>query len=203
MVKPEKSKADLFASMEDDLKQFWSTLSGALREVSGAIARRVGLTSPAVNHRAHPKRLSGDQSAEMVHSDPFPNFRFRLKIDGIQLAEFREITIGETTIGPSEPYDESLVRKLKGLRKFSTITLKRGFSTDQKLFDWYKSIADGKIAAAFKRVVIALTDETSGKEKRVLATQAWPSKYRPSDINAKSNEVYIETLELTNEGIEH
>ena len=103
----------------------------------------------------------------------------------------------------SEPYDESLVRKLKGLRKFSTITLKCGFTTDQKLFDWYKSIADGKTAAACKRLVIVLMDEAAGKKTRVLATEAWPSKYRPSDINGKSNEVYIETLELTNEGLEH
>ena len=89
---------------------------------------------------------------------------FRLEIDGIQLAEFSEITIGEMTIGPSEPFDESLVRKLQGLRKFSTITMKRGFTTDQKLFDWYKSIADGKTAAACKRLVIVLMDEASGKK---------------------------------------
>jgi hypothetical protein len=32
MAKPGKSKTDLFASMEDDLKQFWSALSGSLRD---------------------------------------------------------------------------------------------------------------------------------------------------------------------------
>ena len=43
MAKPVKTKGDLFASMEDDLKQFWAALSGSRRRArrltsAGAIA---------------------------------------------------------------------------------------------------------------------------------------------------------------------
>jgi hypothetical protein len=68
MAKPTNTKGDLFASMEDDLKQFWVALSGALRVVAGAMAERVGLAAPPRNgHPPDPKRLSGGQepSAEV------------------------------------------------------------------------------------------------------------------------------------------
>ena len=32
--------------------------------------------------------------------------------------------------------------------------------------------------------------------------EAWPSKYDPMDLNAKGNDVAIETLELVNEGVQ-
>jgi hypothetical protein len=45
MARPTKTKGDLFASMEDDLKQFGAALSGALRAAAGAMAERVGARS--------------------------------------------------------------------------------------------------------------------------------------------------------------
>jgi hypothetical protein len=47
MTKPGKSKTDLFASMEDDIKQFWRALSGAIRAAPGALAKRVGQIAQA------------------------------------------------------------------------------------------------------------------------------------------------------------
>jgi hypothetical protein len=62
MAKPGKTTGNLFASMEDDLKQFWAALSGAVRASAGAIADRVRLAAPPRNDQpADPKRLSGGQ----------------------------------------------------------------------------------------------------------------------------------------------
>jgi phage tail-like protein len=33
-------------------------------------------------------------------------------------------------------------------------------------------------------------------------SEAWPVKYDPGDLNAKGNDVFIELLELVNEGVE-
>jgi hypothetical protein len=43
MAQAGKIKGDLFASMEDDLKQFWAALSGVLGAAAGAIAQRGGI----------------------------------------------------------------------------------------------------------------------------------------------------------------
>jgi len=64
MATPRKSKRDLFAAMEDDLKQFWAALSGSLRAAPRAIAERVGLAPPARNDQpVQPKVLGGGQVA--------------------------------------------------------------------------------------------------------------------------------------------
>ena len=47
MAKPGKAKTDLFTSMEDDIKQFWRALSGALRAAPSALAKRVGQITQA------------------------------------------------------------------------------------------------------------------------------------------------------------
>jgi hypothetical protein len=46
MAKP--TKRDLFATLEDDLKQFRDALFGVLRAALGAIAKRVGQITQAI-----------------------------------------------------------------------------------------------------------------------------------------------------------
>jgi hypothetical protein len=71
MEKPGKTKGDLFASMEDDLKQFWAALSGTLRASAGAIAQRVRFSAPPRSGQpVDPKRLQGQEpSAEVRQAE--------------------------------------------------------------------------------------------------------------------------------------
>jgi len=46
----------------------------------------------------------------------------------------------------------------------------------------------------------AVMDEAGEEKKRWNLVQAWPSKYQAPTFNATSNDVAIETLEITNEG---
>jgi phage tail-like protein len=45
-------------------------------------------------------------------------------------------------------------------------------------------------------------DEAGADVARYQIREAWPIKYDPGDLNATSNDVFIETLELVNEGVE-
>ena len=141
----------------------------------------------------------------MTRQDPFRNFRFRLEIDGLQVAGFSEVTIGATTtdvIEYREGTDPSRVRKLPGLTKYANVTLKRGVTNSLELFDWHKRIVNGLIATSRKTVAIVVQDETGADQARFVVTDAWPAKYDGPDLSGKGNEVAIETLELANEGIE-
>jgi phage tail-like protein len=51
-------------------------------------------------------------------------------------------------------------------------------------------------------VKIIVIDESGADKASFLVSEAWPTKYDPSDLNGKGNEVFIELLELVNEGIE-
>jgi phage tail-like protein len=141
----------------------------------------------------------------MARQDPLTNFRYRLEIDGLTVAGFSEVSIAETTVDVvdyREGNDSPHVRKLPGLTKYGNITLRRGMTTSLELYEWHKQVVNGQVSKARKKIAIVVADETGTDKARFVVTDAWPTKYSPSDLDAKGNEVLIETLELVNEGIE-
>lgn len=141
----------------------------------------------------------------MARRDPLGNFRFRLEIDGLQTVSFSQVAIGPTTIEVieyREGTDPAHVRKLSGLTKYGNVTLKHGVTDSLELFEWHQRIVSGQIAANRKSVAIVVVDDAGADTARYVVSDAWPVKYDPGDLNAKGNEVFIETLELANEGVE-
>jgi phage tail-like protein len=60
-----------------------------------------------------------------------------------------------------------------------------------------------KTGSSFRRtVIIKLLNEEHTPILTWKLLNAWPCKIQWSDLNAKNNEVFIETMELVNEGIE-
>jgi phage tail-like protein len=138
-------------------------------------------------------------------ADPYRNFRFRVEIDGIQVAGFAEATIPDTTTDPvdyREGNEPPRQRKLSGLNKYGNITLKKGLTDSMELHDWKKSVEDTGAAKARKSISLILIDEEGTDKSRWDIQEAWPTKYSPSGFNAKNNEVVIETLEIVHEGIQ-
>lgn len=138
--------------------------------------------------------------------DPLRNSRFILEIDNIGQAGFSEVTIPDITIeaieyreGNEPPY----VRKIPGLIKYANVVLKWGVTDSLDLYNWHKDIVDGKISASTsrKKVSILLLDEQGNEKLRWNFINAWPTKYDAPDLNAKGNDIAIETLELAHEGM--
>ena len=142
----------------------------------------------------------------MPTQDPLRNFRYRLEIDGIVQAGFSEVAIGDASNDPIE-YREgneiTTVRKLKGLNKYGNITLKWGLTDSIELSNWHRMVVDDAtpLSAARRTVVIRIQNEAGEDKAAYEVTRAWPTKYNPTDLNGKGNEVAIESLELANEGI--
>jgi phage tail-like protein len=131
------------------------------------------------------------------------NFRFRLEIGGINQAHFSEVTGFDTStdqIDYREGDDPTHVRKLPGLTKYGNVTLKRGITDSIDLYNWYRDVVAGQVRR--ETVAIIVMDEVGNDKARFQITEAWPCKYDPMDLNAKGNDVSIETLELANEGVE-
>jgi phage tail-like protein len=128
-----------------------------------------------------------------------------VEIDGVQIAGFSEVAIGATTtdvIEYREGTDPSRIRKLPGLTRYGNVTLKRGVTSSLELFQWHEQVANGSIATNRRTVTIVVQDEAGADKARFVVTDAWPARYDAGDLNAKGNEVFIEELELANEGIE-
>lgn len=141
----------------------------------------------------------------MARNDPLRNFRFRLEIDSITQGYFSEVNVGDTTTEPidyREGTDPTHVRKLSGLTKYGNITLKWGVTDSVELYDWHKAVLAKGAMDNRKTVKIVVIDEAGTDKASFLVSESWPTKYDPSDLNGKGNEVFIELLELVNEGIE-
>jgi phage tail-like protein len=135
-------------------------------------------------------------------NDPLRNFRFRLEISGITQAGFSEVSgfdVSIDAIDYREGNEPTHVRKLPGLTKYGNVTLKWGITDSMDLYNWHQQIVAGDIQR--KNVAIVVIDEGGNDKARFEITEAWPMKYDPMDLNAKGNDVSIETLELVNEGV--
>lgn len=136
--------------------------------------------------------------------DPYTNARFRLQINGIEQAAFVECAIADTTSDPIEyrvGTDIGSARKQPGLTKYGNITLKWGLSDSKELWDWRKMIIDGKVDDARRNGSIIVLDEEGNPTVQWDFVRGWPTKYDPADLNAKANDIAIETLEITHEGL--
>ena len=136
-------------------------------------------------------------------TDPYSAFNFLVEIDGVTVAGFSEcsgLTNETDPIDYREGPEETRVRKLPGLRKFPMIVLKRGFTDNRDLWDWRKTVIDGRTER--QTGVISLLNEAREPALRFNFVEGWPSKWEGPTFNAKTNEVAIETLEICHEGLE-
>ena len=135
--------------------------------------------------------------------DPFRSFNFQLEIDGVPLGAFSE-TSGLTAEGDAVDYREgtdkqSNVRKLVGLRKYTNLTLKRGYTPDTSLWQWYTNIVNG--TPDRRNVTIVLMNEAHQPVLRWHAENAWVNKIEGPSFKAAGNEVAMESVELVHEGL--
>ena len=138
----------------------------------------------------------------MARNDPYRSFRFRVEIGGITQAAFSECSFADTSVEAveyREGTDPTHARKLSGQTKYGNVTLKWGVTESIELYNWNRQIVDGDIRR--ENVAIVLQGEDGSDTARWEIEKAWPSKCTPPTMNAKGNEVSIETLELCNEGV--
>lgn len=134
--------------------------------------------------------------------DPYFAHNFYVEWNGIIHAGFRECTGMNSTQTASEyreGTDPPTMRKIPGMVTYGNITLKRGTTNNDELWQWRSKIMKGQVER--REVSIVLLDDT-GKEKiRWNLTNCWPVTWTAPDFNATGNDAAIESLELAHEGI--
>lgn len=140
-------------------------------------------------------------ATERPNKNPYSAFNFIVEINGAQIAAFQEVTGLDSENTPIE-YREGAdrinsVRKLTGLEKQSNVTLKRGIGGNLELWNWRKEVRDGgTVFPPVRDVVIQLQDEKHDNVYKWKLTNAWCTKLSGPQLNAKANEIAIETMEL-------
>jgi phage tail-like protein len=135
--------------------------------------------------------------------DPFNATNFRVEIDGIAAAGFLAVSGIEADVIAADyrnGNDKTLnPRKLPGEAKYSNIALKRGLTSDLTLWKWMQDTLDGKLVR--KNMSVVLLSDAGEEVLRFNFTNAWPVKWSGPNLNAETNEIAIETLEITHEGL--
>jgi len=137
-------------------------------------------------------------------NDPYKGFNFEVQIDSSTVGAFREVSGLSFTTDPVE-YREGTdvplhVRKLTGLRKFANLSFKRGFTKNDELWKWYKNTLNG--IEDRRNGAVILNDEQHNAVMRWNFEAAWITKWEGPTMNATSNDVAIETIELAVERVE-
>lgn len=137
-------------------------------------------------------------------TDPYRAFNFTVQINDTDVAGFSEasgLTFDTDPVEYREGTDRPLhVRKLTGLRKFSNISLKRGLTDNKELWDWYKDVLNG--ITDRRDGAIVLRDEDHNEVQRWNFEGGWICKWEGPAMNATSNDVAIETIEICVERVE-
>ncbi len=141
--------------------------------------------------------------------DPYANFRFKLELGSIQVAGFAECTglSMETKVFElKEGGNNHTTLKFPEHTTYGNVTLKRGATASNDLLDWQLDVANGTVAKNAREgdpnISIVLFNEKGTEVKRWRLIRALPVKWVGGDLKASANEVMIETLELSHEGIE-
>ena len=141
------------------------------------------------------------------NKNPYSAFNFIVEINGEAVAAFQEVSGLNSENTPIE-YREgadpmNVVRKVPGLDRTEPLRASRGVVASLELWDWRKEVRDGGSSYPPTRdVTIKLLDEKHEPVLKWKLTNAWCTKLSGPTLNAKSNEIAIETLELAYDRID-
>ena len=147
--------------------------------------------------------MTDDGSAQSTTVWPLPKFYFEVKWDS-EVIHFQEVSGLDVEAQPIEyrhgDSPEFSTINMPGMKKNGNITLKKGvFKSDNKFWDWFNQIKMNTIKR--KPVTISLLDESGAPTMVWTLANAWPTKITGTDLKSDGNEVAIETIEISHEGL--
>jgi phage tail-like protein len=145
----------------------------------------------------------------VFRDDPYTGYNFEVIVTGVSddgkavRGSFAEASGLEVAIDPIEYRNGSediTMRKIPGLKKFTNITLKRGVTGDLAFWNWVVEAMNGLVRRTQGSVL--LLDENKNEVMRWNFKRGWPCKWTGPGLNAKNNEIAMETLEICHEGLD-
>ena len=138
--------------------------------------------------------------------DALAGYSFSIEIDGVTIAQFKEVSGINAEIQTIEHRENKLgglpvMKKLPGAKKWGDLTMKKGRTDNKALWDWIKSVQDGNMPAARKNGSITLFDYAHGEVSRFNFINGWPSKVSVGSLNAGGNDILLEEVTIVHEGL--
>lgn len=132
-------------------------------------------------------------------------WKFVVEIDGVSSAGFQKCSELSVEVASIEYHEggSMIPNKSPGRLKFADVTLERGATKDEDLWDWLSEVADAAANAglsdpAFKRTVDIVQQDRDGSTlRRWRLFGVWPTKFVAGAWDNESDENVIESVTLT------
>jgi phage tail-like protein len=146
-------------------------------------------------------------------TDPYRNFKFRVKWDGAYIAGITRITALRRTAQIVEYRDgaePNVVRLIPGRMEYEPLTLERGVTNDTAFEDWANQVRAAAVGGGpevtvshRKNIRIELLSDAGQPVIAYDVYRCWPSAYQPlPDLEAGKSARLVESLTLVHEGWE-
>lgn len=134
--------------------------------------------------------------------DHIGNYNFKVEIDGVTVGAFQEVGGLEviTEVIESQDGDDLTLRKRPGRTRYSNIILKRGYTANEELWAWMKTVIDGTVDRRVGSIIL-LADDAS-EILRYNFFEGWPCRWKGFELDGKGTDVSVEELEIAVEKIE-
>lgn len=136
--------------------------------------------------------------------DPEGGFHFALEIEGIEVANFLEVSGVKTHTTVFEIEEGGLnqfVHKLPGQSRWENVVLRFGITSDGTLLQWRDEVLQDEFSARRNGAIIVKNLE--GEEvRRYSFKNGWPVAWEGPAFNANNAELAVEMIEIAHHGIE-
>lgn len=158
-----------------------------------------------------------------LRDDPYRNFKFKVKWDGVYVAGISKVSaLSRTTqvMTHRAGGDPTTPRRMPGQSEYQAITLERGVTHDpafeqwaNKVWDFHNLTIDDRqdetgnqnvsLKDFRKDIVLEVYNEAGQKVIAYTIFRCWPSEFTSlPEMDANGNAVAIQMLKLENEGWE-
>lgn len=146
--------------------------------------------------------------AAVRRDDPYSGYSFEVTVTSVTSdpkavsGSFSEVSGLEVAVDPIDyrtGSEDNRVRKMPGLKKFTNIVLKKGITGDIEFWTWILDGMNGTVRRT--EGSITLMDEAKNPVLTWKFKRGWPCKWTGPGLNAKNNEIAMETVEICHEGL--
>jgi phage tail-like protein len=146
--------------------------------------------------------------------DPYKNFKFRVKWDGVYVAAVSKVSVFKRTTEVIQHRfggDMSTPRKSPGRTNYDAISFDRGITQDMNYHNWAGLVwnygaglgSEVSLANFRKDIYLEVYNEAGQLVIAYKIYRCWVSEYQAlPDLDANANAIAIEHLKLENEGWE-
>ena len=140
----------------------------------------------------------------IVRDRPYGNAHFSVDLGDGEARSFLEALLPEMIITYQEfreGNDPQNARKAAMYPRFSNLILRRGFTGDLSLYQWWQAVADGQNDQRRSLTVNLLSEDRTVVVASWRISNAFPVRYSVAPLDGCDGGVLVETLELTCEGV--